>query len=204
MSADIGGARLVFRLCGDQELRLRRRRRIGRAGAVAALGHELIELGLVAGEAQPLEEFLELALLFFETPQRLGAVFVEGMVAARRPEPAGGVLHRMTAVGAAFTSSPTAHASAPYDIGQDRETHRPPQEESEDHQRNPCAHAPLIKFDLSICDRCHVPSSVLCRAVNVNNIYIASGGAAGCQGSFLRPEQVGSPARFGSARSGRI
>src|SRR5262245_13489334 len=91
----------------------------------------------------------------------------------------------------ALASSPTAHASAPYDVGQDRQTHRPPEEESEDHQRDPRAHAPLIEFDLSICDRRHVPSSVLVGAVNVNNIYIANGAAPGCQGSFLRPDRWG-------------
>jgi hypothetical protein len=45
-------------------------------------GHELIELGLVLGKAQPLEELAELALLFFEALEGLGAVFVEGVIAA--------------------------------------------------------------------------------------------------------------------------
>ncbi len=51
---------------------------------VAALGQELVELGAILGEAQPLEEFLELALLLFEPPQRLGPVFIESAIAAGR------------------------------------------------------------------------------------------------------------------------
>src|SRR5579875_3518212 len=43
-------------------LRLRRRR----LAAAAALGHELVELGLVLGVAQPVEKFHELALLLLE------------------------------------------------------------------------------------------------------------------------------------------
>jgi hypothetical protein len=46
------------------------------------LGHELIELFLVLGVAQPIEEILEFGLLLLETLQRLDAVFVEGAVAA--------------------------------------------------------------------------------------------------------------------------
>ena len=60
-------------------LRLRRRC----FGAAAALGHELVEFGLVLGVAQAVEELLELALLLFEAAQGFGAVFVEGAVAAR-------------------------------------------------------------------------------------------------------------------------
>ena len=49
--------------------------------AIAPLGHELIELGPVLGKAQPLEKFLELALLFLEALQLLRAVVVECAVA---------------------------------------------------------------------------------------------------------------------------
>ena len=60
----------------------------GPKGRSPPLGHELIELGAVLGEAQPLEEFLELALLVFEPLQRLCAIVVEGVIAARsRAEP---------------------------------------------------------------------------------------------------------------------
>ena len=63
---------------GGSALRLRS----VRLRAVAPLGHELIEFGLVLGEAQPIDEVAELALLVFEPPQGLGAVLVEGVVAA--------------------------------------------------------------------------------------------------------------------------
>src|SRR5947208_6550685 len=49
----------------------------------AAVVHELIEFGLVLGVAQPVQELEEIALLVFEPPQCLGAIFVEGAVAAR-------------------------------------------------------------------------------------------------------------------------
>jgi hypothetical protein len=51
--------------------------------AAAALRHELVEFGLVLGVAQAVEKFLELALLFFQPAQRLGAVLVKCPVAAR-------------------------------------------------------------------------------------------------------------------------
>src|ERR1700742_4723752 len=47
------------------------------------LVHEGVELFLVLGVAQAAEEILELLLLLLETLQRLGAIFVEGAVAAR-------------------------------------------------------------------------------------------------------------------------
>ena len=53
---------------------------------------------LSLGKAQPLQEFLELALLVFQAPQRFRAVLVEGVIAARRPEPAGRIAHRIAAV----------------------------------------------------------------------------------------------------------
>jgi len=60
------------------------RRRLRRAAApIAPFGHELIELGLVLGGAQPIEELAELLLLFLEPAQRVGAVVVEGAIAAR-------------------------------------------------------------------------------------------------------------------------
>src|SRR5215471_6037004 len=64
------------------------RRRFGRPaclrGPVTAFRHELVELDLVLGVAQAIEEIAEIALLLFEPPQRLGAVFIEGTVAAGR------------------------------------------------------------------------------------------------------------------------
>src|SRR3954452_20913892 len=60
-------------------------RRLGRGaaafGAAAALVEELVELGLVAGEAEPVEEVAELLLLLLEAAKRLHPVLVEGAVA---------------------------------------------------------------------------------------------------------------------------
>src|ERR1700733_1994202 len=47
------------------------------------LRHELVELFLVLGVTQPIEEILEFGLLFLEAPQGFHAVLVEGAVAAR-------------------------------------------------------------------------------------------------------------------------
>src|SRR6202007_1265273 len=51
--------------------------------APATLRHELVELHLVLGVPQPVEEFHELALLFFEPAYCFGPVLVKGAVAAR-------------------------------------------------------------------------------------------------------------------------
>ena len=58
--------------------RLRRRA----LGPPAALGHELIEFGLVLGMTQAVEKILELALFFFSAAQGFRAVFVKGAIAA--------------------------------------------------------------------------------------------------------------------------
>jgi hypothetical protein len=58
-------------------LAIRGRRRTG-----ALLGHELVELLLVLGVTQAIEEIAEFGLLFLETPQSFRAVFVERPVAA--------------------------------------------------------------------------------------------------------------------------
>ena len=50
---------------------------VGRAAAGRAVFHELVELGLVAGVAQALQEASKF-LLFFQAAQRLGLVGVEG------------------------------------------------------------------------------------------------------------------------------
>src|SRR5664279_1707027 len=54
----------------------------GRTGPV--LRHELVELFLVLGVAQAIEEIPEFGLLLLKALQRFHAVFVEGAVAARR------------------------------------------------------------------------------------------------------------------------
>ncbi len=48
----------------------------------AALRHELVELGLVLREPQPVEELRKLLLLFLEPAQRLRAIFIERAIAA--------------------------------------------------------------------------------------------------------------------------
>jgi hypothetical protein len=45
--------------------------------------HELIELDLVLGKTEPVEEFAEFALFLFKPLHGLGLVFVEGAIAAR-------------------------------------------------------------------------------------------------------------------------
>ena len=57
--ADLVGLREVVALRG-----LRRR-------TIAAFGHELVELGLVLGEAQTLEKIAEFALFFLKPLERL-------------------------------------------------------------------------------------------------------------------------------------
>ncbi len=56
---------------------------IGRRGRwlSAALGHKLVELGLVLGEAKPLEERAELFLLLLHAAEGFGLVLVKGTVA---------------------------------------------------------------------------------------------------------------------------
>src|SRR5215470_16033895 len=154
---------------GASALRRGRRRRRRRTGT--ALSHELIELGLVASETQPVEKLPELALLLFEAPQRLGPILVEGVIAARwlLPPPLCRLPQAIRAMPAADVSLlPTtyaSHASAPYEKGQDRETQRPRPDKGHDHERNPRSHAPLIKFRYDGHSTPH--------GVNVNNINIA-------------------------------
>ena len=47
-----------------------------------AFAQELIQFGAILRYAQPLKEFLELALLVFKAAQRFGAVFVERAIFA--------------------------------------------------------------------------------------------------------------------------
>src|SRR5947209_20513201 len=62
---------------------LRVGRRTGVVKAAGAFSHELIEIGLILGAAQTLQEGRELLLLLFKPVQRFGAVFIEGAIAAR-------------------------------------------------------------------------------------------------------------------------
>ena len=52
----------------------------GRGRAQAVLRHEGVELFLVLGVTQPIEEILEFGLLLFEALQGLDAVSVEGAI----------------------------------------------------------------------------------------------------------------------------
>src|SRR5262245_38243565 len=149
--ASSGRLQCAQMLRGASALRRGRWRR--RCRMRAALSHELIELGLVASETQPIEKLPELALLLFEAPQRLGPILVEGVIAARwllLPPPLRCLSQAIRAVPAPDVSLlPTtyaSHASAPYEEGQDRETHRPRDNEGHDHERDPRPHAPLIEF----------------------------------------------------------
>src|SRR5271166_587109 len=107
-----------------------------------ALGHELVELLLVPGFAQANEELLEFALLLLQALERLGAVIVEGLVAAPRTRrlPPGSAtvscLHPTIPV-AHVAVLPAAHASAPDDEGQGGQTDRPPERETQDHEGDP-------------------------------------------------------------------
>src|SRR6202044_2949726 len=113
------------------------------------LRHELVELFLVLGVAQPIEEFAELLLLVLKPPQRLHAVVVEGAVAARRrPEgeatalhaiahPFHFVLHPLHLVRPAILMTPATHFSAPECEKEKAKTDPPPDEETGDRHGNP-------------------------------------------------------------------
>src|SRR5664280_155761 len=169
---------------GGQERSVLRRRGFR---PVAALGHELVELGLVLGEAQAIEKFAELTLLFLKTLQRIAAVFVEGVVAAGgrgtprrgashlRANPVHLALHTLHLVLPAVVTAviSASHSSAPYCEGEDDEAERPPGHEAEDDQRDPGGFAEFIELR----SKGHGCAS----RENVNNIYIAKAAADGCQ-----------------------
>src|SRR3954453_15175657 len=106
------------------------------------LRHELVELFLVLGMAQTVEEIPELGPLFPEPPQRFHAVFVEIAVAAGgRTEreatalhpvahPFHLVLHPLHLVRPAVLMTPASHFSAPKCEKEKREADRPPEEEA--------------------------------------------------------------------------
>ena len=52
------------------------------AWCLPAFGHELVELRLVLGEAQPIQKTTEFLLFFLQPAQGFGAILVEGAVPA--------------------------------------------------------------------------------------------------------------------------
>src|SRR5260370_6796114 len=88
---------------------------------VAPVGHELIELGLVLGHPQAVEEIAELALFLLEPAQRFAAVVVEGTVAAGRIPRCALITSGLTSPVETPEMSAT-HSSAPYGEGESGET----------------------------------------------------------------------------------
>jgi hypothetical protein len=95
----------------------------------AALIHELVEFDFVLRMAQAVKKFLEFALLLFEPAQGLGAVIVEGAVAARSracaPPSAGVVLCRLLPP-AGSAAGPVPQSPAADEIPQREQPERPP------------------------------------------------------------------------------
>src|ERR1700730_6380434 len=118
---------------------------LGRRAAIAPLGHELVELFLVLGHPQPTQELAEFALLFFQPLQRLGAVFIEGTITARRPRPIAlpepfdlraHALHLVLPALVAM-SAPASDLFVPESECEDREPYWPPENEPQDRQHDP-------------------------------------------------------------------
>src|SRR6478672_4067608 len=110
------------------------------------LCHELVELFLVLGVAQAIEEILEFGLLLLEAPQGFDAVFVEGAVAARgraktaeaeaatlhaTSHPLHPVLHPLHFIRPAVVMVPATHFSAPECEKEKGEADRPPEDEAQ-------------------------------------------------------------------------
>src|SRR5712691_8498078 len=116
--------------------------------------------------AQPVEEFLELALFLFESAQRFGAVLVEGVIAARpvrRPigpaliAPAraapllGALMHALLhplhapLPPLAAMRCPASHSSTPEQEPENHQAGRPEQDETDDHQRDPSRLAEIVE-----------------------------------------------------------
>src|SRR5579885_1324531 len=183
------------------------RRRLRRM--IAPLGHELVELGLVLGHAQAIEEVAELALLVLEPAQGLGAIFVEGPIAARgimrprraaahlRAHPVHLALHALHLVLPAVVAAvviTASHASAPYREGEDCETQRPEGPEAEDDQRDPGGFAEFVELG---GDGHGQPR------VNVNSIYIYGGVHGECQHPLHSDKRAGRAGKGPAARGPR-
>src|SRR5207244_9393193 len=89
----------------------------------------------------------------------------EGAIAAGRAMPPARTLEALLAVivPASARVRPTAHASAPYEIGEDEKPDRPIGHEAQDHEGNPDRLRHFIELRGDIHDEPHV---------NVSNIYM--------------------------------
>src|SRR5499427_140004 len=116
--------------------------------ATGALGHELVEFGLVLGVPQAVEELLELALLLFEAAQSFRAILVKSPVAARRGSPAPpsarvSLTARLPVARAA--SHPMCHSPAADQIAQNDEAERPPNQKTHHCQGDPGRVAEIVE-----------------------------------------------------------
>src|SRR4051812_42060026 len=173
-------------------------RRRGRACLV--LRHELVELFLVLGVTQTVEEVLELDLLLLEPLQCLGAVLVKGAVAARGRAEAKAetvalhaaahtvhlVLHPLHLVLPAILVAPARHSSAPECEKEKGKSDRPPHDETEDGHGDPAGMPGRVEHvgalvvlvrraapSIDISGVGHFPlHDGISAVVNVNNIYI--------------------------------
>src|SRR6202035_825308 len=126
---------------------------LGRRRTLLVLGHELVELFLVLGVAQPIEEILEFGLLLLEALQRLDAVFIEGAIAARgRAETAEAeaaalhvIAHPLHLVRPAVLVAPASHFSAPECEKEKGKADRPPDDEAEHGDGDPAGVPGRIK-----------------------------------------------------------
>src|SRR6266436_10168222 len=115
---------------------------VRRGGTLPMLRHELVELFLVLGVTQAIEEIPEFDLLFLEPPQGFHAVLVKGAIAAGgRTErkaaalhpiahPLHLVLHPLHLVRPTIAVTPASHFSAPECEKEKGKADRPPDDET--------------------------------------------------------------------------
>src|ERR1019366_8850705 len=117
-----------------------------------------VELFLVLGVTQPIEEIPEFGLLLLEALQGFHAVFVEGAIAARRrtaeaeaatlhaaAHPLHLVLHPLHLVRPAVLMTPATHFSAPECEKEKGKADRPPDDEAEHGHGDPAGVPGRIK-----------------------------------------------------------
>src|SRR4029079_15858893 len=125
------------------------------------------------------EELLELALLVLEPLQRLGAVLIEGDIAARPITPRWGPALRVLAPVVVVVPAPGAmpaapshasDASTPDQEEQGGKADGPEQNEGQHHQRDPRRFAELVDFP----DHSAHLNALSCTDVNVSYIHICA------------------------------